>query len=201
MNDQTLGDTTPDQQRPAPIHPGAEAFTIPTEPAAPVLPLTVEQILAMAKLPERRAQICLRADLQSRYDELIAELSGMVNAQGELLEDAEASMGEESAASKARGLEDQIRAVRREMTGSMWYPLFRGMPSDELTVFNKKHWPAEGEDLTDYNNLLIARCAVEPKLTVEQVIELRQTLSWKSIQDLVLKAREVNIGLGVDVPK
>lgn len=201
MNDQTLGDTTPDQPRPT-TPAGADAFTIPNpEPAAPVLPLTVEQILEMAKLPERRAQICLRADLQARFDQLINELSTLVNTQGEVLDDAEASMGEETAASKARILEDQIRAVRAEMSASMWFPLFRGLPSDDLAVFNKEHYPkTEGADLTDYHSLLISRCSVEPHLSVDDVKALRKKLSFKSIQELVRTVSQVNVGLGVDVP-
>lgn len=200
MNDQSLGDSTPDQ-----TPPDGGVFARNETPdidlASLGRQLTVAQILEMAKVPEKRASICLRSDLQARYDELLEQLSGLVSARGELLEDAEASMGEATAASKARGINDEITAVRAEMAKSMWRPLFRGMSSDDLAVFNKAHYPdKQGADLTDYNNRLIAACAAEPEMSVADVQALRKSLNFKAVRELVQTATEVCVG-GIDVPK
>lgn len=204
MNDQSLGDTTPDQDR-----PDGTAFGNPDGPTIPQgieLPghgrqWTVAEILDRAKVPERRANICLRTDLQAQYDGLLEELSALVNNRGELLEDAEASMGEESAASKAQRINDKLTAVRAEMVKATWRPLFRGMSSDELAVFNKEHYPKkDGADLTDYNNRLIAACSADPEMTIADVEQLRKKLTFKGIRELVEVATSVCIG-GLDVPK
>lgn len=202
MNDQSLAGPTPDQPADNTVFGNPNG----AEPPRIEIPdhgrqMTVADILASARVPEKRASICVRADLQARYDEILAELGTLVNARGELLEDAEASMGEQTAASKAIALNDELASVRKEMAGAMWRPLFRGMTSDDLAVFNKEHYPKkEGADLADYNNRLVAACSADPVMTVEDVAALRTKLNFKAIQQLVRTATAVCTG-DVDVPK
>lgn len=198
--DQTLTDTTPGQdpypfQRPTPTSIDHE-LTITRQ-------LTVDQILEMAKLPERRARVCLRGDLQAKYDAIVEELSALVTVGpgGEVVADAEASIGEQTNASRAEALGQDLEAVRREMSASMWFPLFRGMPTDDLAVFEKAHLPKDGADPTDYHNRLIAACCVDPDLTLDDVVKLRHRLGFKAFYGLIQTAREVCLGGGVDVPK
>lgn len=203
MNDeQSLDGTTPDRDpRPAstPFH-RPEAPDLDLDAAG--IPLTVAQILEMAEFPEQRAQICLKANLQARHDELVDELGALVYADGTLREDVEASLGEKPAKARAIALQQEDEAVVAEMRRSMWRPLFRGISSDDLAVFNKEHWPKkQGDPLTDYHNRLIARCMVEPSITLDEVQALRKKLSHKAFQALVETASKVNVGLGVDVPK
>lgn len=200
MNDQSLGDSTPDQR------PDPSPFMQPTAPAidldAPGVQLTVAQILEMARFPEQRASICLRADLQARHDELVDELGALVYADGSLREDVEASLGQATAKARAIEKSAELNAVADEMRKSMWRPLFRGISSDDLAVFNKEHYPQkQGAALTDYNNRLIARCMVEPEISLEEVQALRTKLSFKAFQSLIETVGKVNVGLGVDVPK
>ena len=202
--DQSLGDTTPDEPTTGSVFQRAtpnptDAITAAAEPGPP---LTVAQILEMAKFPERRATVCLRADLQASFDDLVDELTGLVNVDGTVREDAEAALGEETAAARVRDLDQQIQAIRAEMQKSTWKPLFRGISSDELAVFNREHWPKkDGAPLTDYYNRLVARCMVEPEMTVADVEQLRTKLSHRAMQELINTASNVNVGLGVDVPK
>lgn len=206
-DDQSLSDTTPPASSHGSHAGGSSAFERASigrpDLDAPSTPLTVEQILEIAKLPERRAEVCLKPDLQARFDELVSELSTLVNDRGELLEEAEASLGESTAKSRAIEISDEIESVRKEMAGSMWRPLFRGKTSDDLAVFNKKHYPENakpGTSLAEYYNLLIAECAVEPPMTVEGVKAMRAKLGHKAISSLVETANRVNVG-GIDVPK
>lgn len=164
--------------------------------------LTVAEILTMARLPERRAGICLRADLQARYDAIIEELGTLLDANGELVVDPESTIGEQTAEARARDLSDQLEGVRREMAGSMWWPLFRGLSADDLAVFEKEHLPSgQGADLTDYHNRLISKTCVDPAMSPDEVQQLRQTIGFKAFFSLVTTAREVCYGGGVDVPK
>jgi hypothetical protein len=207
MNDQSLSDPTPVQ-----ASPGASVFGNPDAVVSAAAPiehqpitrmLTVEDVLSRARLPEKRARVCLRADLQAEYDDLVAELSTLVNARGELLEDnQERAMGETSAQDRALELGERVEAVRREMAESMWFPLFRGLSTDDLAVFNKQHIPkGEKPDLTEYNVRLVAECSVEPKMSVEQVQQIRKKLGSRAFLQLIQAANGVCIHGGVDVPK
>lgn len=203
-HDTSLGDPTPDQPSPAAGgvfgNPNGHQHTdeIPTT----VRQWTIEEILNQAKLPEKRARICLRADLQAEHAANLAELATLVDARGELIVDDEASVGDVSPAVRARELVDRNRVLEREMAKSMWFPLFRGMTSDDLQVFSKKNMPkGEGADMSEYNTLLIAESSVDPKLSPEDVRALRKKLGSRAIQELFQTATEVNIRGGVDVPK
>lgn len=198
-DDQSLGDTTaPSGDTPFGNPNGARAV----EPT-PMRMLSVEDVLASARLPEKRARICLRADLQAEHDDIVAELATLVDAQGQLLEDdEEASIGETSTRDRVIELNERLTGVRRKMSLSMWFPLFRGLDSTALAVFNKKNYPkGDGADLTEYNNLLIAECAVAPTMTVEEIKALRGKLGSKAIGSIVTTVHEVCLRGGVDIPK
>lgn len=199
-DDAVLGETTP---------PAAHPFGNPDGPLDlpdVVRSRTVEEILAMARRPEKHARVCLRADLEAQLDRKVAELASLVTPQGELIEDPEASMGEESAASRARALNDQITAIRREMNAAMWFPLFRGLSSEDMAVFGKKNFPKNADsdgnvDLSEYNILLTAECSVEPRMSPDEVRKLKATLGSKAYKALVKTAQDVCTEGGVDVPK
>jgi hypothetical protein len=200
-DDATLGDPTPP---PAP-HP----FGNPDGQADLDLPApqawSVDQILAMARTPEKRARICLRADLQARHDQILAELRTLITAAGEIIEDPERSNGDVSNESRAIALNTELTQIQREMAASMWQPLFRGKTSDDMAVFNKAHFPkADGKgnvDLKEYYFLLISECSVEPKLSVDDVRKLKGTLGAAAYAELRDTAKDVCTEGGVDVPK
>lgn len=198
--DQSLGDTTPEHDH------TPTAFERPETPAidldATGTQLTVAQILEMARFPEKRASVCLRADLQARHDELVEELGTLVYADGTLREEAEGSLGEQSAKTRAIAVDQELQSVAAEMRQSMWRPLFRGISSDELAVFNKEYGPKkQGDSMVEYHNRLIERCMVEPEITLDEVRKLRTTLTHKAFNAIVEAVAAVNVGLGVDVPK
>lgn len=215
--DVTLGDTTPTtSSAPASTAPiglqAGGAFGDPTgaqggqHAAVTDAPRewTIEEILTMARLPEKRAHVCLRADLQARHDDLMRELAALVDAEGKLLEDSERAIGETSAAARAQALQAEADQVRAEMLKAMWHPLFRGMHSDEFMVFTQKHLPKPDKngdvELTEYHVQLVARCATDPDITVERVRELRTKLGSRAWAELRETARAVCLDGGVDVP-
>lgn len=197
--DQTLGDTTPDQTA---ARPTIDPATLAEAAVAGAKQMSVADVLAAARLPEKRAKVCLRADLQARYDELVTELGTLVNERGEILEDAEQSLGEQAATSKAEAIAAEIESVRVQMAESMWLPLFRGISTDDLAVFNAKHSPKKDNDKAadaEYQARLIAECAIDPVMSLEEVVALRGKLHVASYGSLVRTANAVCAGK-IDVP-
>lgn len=206
-DDTSLDGITPDAPATDPTGPAGGVFGVPNpvtpDPEAPVRAWTIEEVLSMARRPQKRARICLRADYQAEHDQILAELATLVDADGELIDDTngERAVGESSNAGRAQELGDRLTEVRSKMAGAMWFPLFEGMSSDDLAVFNKAHMPKTGDDLTDYNTLLISACSIEPAMSVEHVKSLRQTLGSAAMRQLRETAQWVCMQGGVDVPK
>lgn len=206
MNDASLADSTPAADTPGAAGVFGPPTPMPEQPPADRHIWTVEEILAEAKLPEKHARVCLRADLEAEHHRILGELGGLVNAQGEVLGDPERSVGETSAADRARQLVDRLEVIRHQMSEAMWYPLFRGLSSEALQEFNAKHYPKKPDkngdiNLSGYNVLLIAETAIEPRLTPDQVQALRGKLGAAAYKQLVDTAQSVCVRGGVDVPK
>ncbi|MBA2952109.1 hypothetical protein GON03_19020 [Nocardioides sp. MAH-18] len=203
--DQSLGDPgtqTPDAfTRPPTAPPIPDPAALAEAAVAAKAPMSVADVLAAARLPEKRARVCLAGDLVAEYDDVIAELAGLLDVNGEVTDDPEASIGEESKTARATRLNARADEIRVQMAEHMWLPLFRGMSSDDLSTFNAAHYPKEdGADLKPYHELLVAECSVEPKITVEEARQLRKTLPVTSWQELWKTAAEVCTGR-IDIPK
>lgn len=165
--------------------------------------LTVDDVLGSARLVERTASICLRADLTAEHDTTLAELSTLVSPTGEVLEDdKEASAGETSNESRARELIEKLEHIKAEMSASMWHVRFRALPSDEWSTFRKLWWPkGKDPDLTEFRTKIIAECAIEPPITEAQARALRKKLSSAQIVSLSDTAYDACTTGGLDVPK
>lgn len=197
--------STPDEQ------PLGSPFIKPTDHDAPTridLPtvtpraFTVEDVLSAARLPERTATVCLRADLQATYDAALTELASLVTPAGELIDDPEASLDATTTRARARELQDTIDRTRREMTAHLWRVRFRGMSSEDYAVFNKQHMPkGEGQDLTDFNLRLIAATAIDPEITYDQAKALNAKLGGRAMTELANAAWNVCNEGGISVPK
>lgn len=197
--DVSLGDTTPDDTDAASALRAA-AETTDVQPAS--RQWTIDEILATAKTPEKRARVCLRPDLEADHTEVVSELATLVNAHGEVMVDEEASAADVTKIARARDLSVRAERLEAEMAEYRWTPLFRGLSSDDFAVFQKAHYPkAKDADLTDYNNKLIAETMSEPAVTVDEVVALRKKLGTASFAQLWKTAYDVCTRGGVDVPK
>jgi hypothetical protein len=165
--------------------------------------LTVEDVLASARLVERTASICLRADLTAEHDLVLGELGTRVTASGEVIGgDEEGAVSDQSNASRAQELADRLQQIKIEMRASMWHVRFRAMDSDTWTAFKKQHWPkAKGADMTEFRTKIIAECAIEPPITEDQVRQLRKKLNASQFVDLSDTAFAACSEGGLDVPK
>lgn len=194
-DDITLAEATPSEPTRAP-------FGDP-DGAPSARPLTIEDVLGMARRVEKIARVCLRADLAAEREQCSKELAGLVDAEGRLLTDDEASMGDAGNADRAQALADRIKALGREMAGAMWSVRFQAMSSDDWEVFQKEHFEKArtSGDFTDYNRQIIAATAIQPTINLEQTEQLRKTLGptqWKELADT---AWQTCTSGGVDVPK
>lgn len=182
--------------------PADDTPTAITFPAGTPRVFTVEDVLSNATLPERVATVCIRPDLQATYDEAMAELATLIDGSGKLLEaDDDASLAD-TKATRAQELADTIAQVRAEMSGFLWSVRFRGMSSEDYSVFNKRHTPkGENPDTTEYNLRLIAETAIDPLMTYDQARALNAKLGSRIMAELVNTAWNTCNEGGISVPK
>lgn len=185
-------DSTP-TEAPSPAAEGIETDD-------PTTQWTVQEILEEARTPETTARFCLRADLQAEHDQLVADLATMIDAKGKLIEDEDASLG---SASTARAKVARLNEVQALMRSSMRAIRFRGMPSDELTVFEKKWLPEDRkpQEMKLFNFRLAAATAIAPELTLDELQKLTTRLGAPAIIEIVRAARAASYAGGVDLPK
>lgn len=199
MNDHPLGDIHGDHDHEG--HGDDELH----DPGAhqPVQMLTVEDVLSAARLVERTASICIRADLTAEHDLVLGELGTLVTASGEVIGgDEEGAVSDQSNASRAQELAERLHQLKREMRDSMWHVRFRAMASDEWTTFKKLWWPkGKDPDMTEFRTKIIAKCAIEPPITEDQVKQLRQKFTASQFINLSDTAFEACTAGGLEVPK
>lgn len=192
-HDATLGSETTSGD-PAP-------FTLPADTQEA---WSVDEVLAMARLPEGIARVCLRADLDAQHEALTERLAPLVSPDGTIIDnDTDRTIGDVSNADQAQALARELREVETERGKYIWTVKFRALDDETLHDFNAKHRPSEKASEAawrEYGNHLVAACAVEPTITVEQMRELRRRLSSRAITELTNTASAVSTKRGVDAP-
>lgn len=195
MNDQPLGGDT------ASSNHGDTVFGNPngTRPAAVETILTLDEIMSSARLVERTARICLRGDLQAELNEAIEKLSRLVDADGKIVAEGDEAL---AAGNEAGALVEQIAAIRAEMETAMRTVRFRAMPDDEWRTFQAANTKdGAPKDSVDYHNKLIARCAIAPALSEDDVKAMRKKLGGPQMVALGNEAYWACTTGGLDVPK
>jgi hypothetical protein len=173
--------------------------------------LSLDEVLTSAKRTRTIAHICMRADLQAEYDDLVAELATLVDHEGRLLATAEEALGEEGGAARAQEIDQRMRQLRLEMNQAMRQVEFEGMPEDKWRPWYNTNFPhqrvktarssGQEPDISDFNNKLIAETAVSPTFTEQDVAKLRTVLTTPQMSLLANKAWAACTTGGVDVPK
>lgn len=156
----------------------------------------IEEILAGARMPERTIPLCLRGDLQAEFEDLERQLR-----KAEL--DADDSL---AAGSEARAIAELIEAVRQQMAEHTQVFRVRGIDSEAYSDLLAKHKPTdeqrrEGYDLNmvTFPAELVAACAVDPAMTLEQAQRLSRAISHRQWEDLFNAALACN-RQAVEVP-
>lgn len=198
MNDQPLGghDSAPSSDH------GDTVFGNPngTRPTPMDTILTLDDIMNSARLVERTAYIYLRGDLVAELNERLAELSRLVDSDGNVIAEGDAALADQS---RAGVLLEEIAQIRSDLESSKRAVRFRSMPDDEWRVFEKAHRNADStlKDADEYHNKLIARCAIAPELTEDDVKAMRSKLGHTQMVTLSNEAYFACTTGGVDVPK
>lgn len=170
--------------------------------AAEDRPLDFDELLAEGQLVERVSSIYTNGRLYGLYEECVRELSTLVDEDGNVIDDGEESLGE---GARAQELADKAHRLKAQLERSRRTVRFRAMDADEWPVFDRQHRPG-GKFKTqaaadEFNRQIIARCAIEPELTVEQVDQLRKKLTPSQYTKLANDAFWACVTGGVDLPK
>lgn len=195
-SDTTLGDETERTELP-------EAFKAPAVPDVVQNILDLDEVLNSARLVERTAVICLRADLEADFDQMVEELASLVDENGTVIGDPEGALYDGRAA-RAQELRDRLDENVAERRAASREVRFRSLPTDEWEAFEKTHRGGAGNQVKDpakYSNELISRCAIAPVLTVAEVQQLRKTLGPPQFNTLFNTAHDACTSGGLDVPK
>lgn len=126
--------------------------------------LTMAEVKAMAKRRETEVRICLAGDLAADADRVIADLDALDRQPATSLADG---------AVRAK-LVEELETLRGLMQESEVTFRFRALPPKELSDLIAAH-PGGPEQDWDPETLppdLVARCAIEPKMTLEEAEEL-----------------------------
>lgn len=156
----------------------------------------IDDIIAGAKLPERTLPLCLRGDLQAEFEDAERQLRQAELAEGDAL----------AAGGAAREIAERIEAVRREMAEHTTVFRLRGLGAEPYSDLLAEHRPTEAQqrdghelNLDTFPAALVAACAVDPAMTVEQAKRLSQVITHRQWEDLFNTALACN-RQAVDVP-
>ncbi|GII87058.1 hypothetical protein Ssi03_50480 [Sphaerisporangium siamense] len=161
--------------------------------------LKIDDILGKLQLPEKSVPLCLRADLQARFDTLERDLRA---AQRAPEQDSLAGSG-----ATAREIANQIEAIRTEMQAHTVAFLLRALPNKEWSDLLKQHPPRKGNQgdlVSDYNTetfpvAALAACCKSPKMTEDQAGQLVDAITNGQWSRLTMAIGELNNG-GGDIP-
>ena len=153
---------------------------------------SVADWIKLARLPEKSATICLRADLQADFDELSAE--------HKRLEDN--ARLDARLASSVSGLQNEMARIRAEIEKSYRTFRFRALTRDEREQLNKDA-PKDPDNTPEEQStreLWVSRSAVKPRMTVEEVVALRAVIGEGQFAELWDTAYDATMRRRVDLP-
>lgn len=156
----------------------------------------IDDFLEGLKLPEAEVPICMRGDLQARFEELDRDLEA---ARRTPEDDSLASSGVEP-----RRLAEEIEALRAEMQEHVRVFLLRARPRKEWSDLLKEHKPRKIDAPADFNRdtfpiAALAACSVKPSITEAQAGKIVDHITqgqWSALWNAIL---ELNGGSG-EVP-
>jgi hypothetical protein len=157
---------------------------------------SIDDIISSARLPEKTITMCLRGDLQAQWEDLERQFQATQEQDGD-------TVGGDP---HARDLADRMQAISDEMRHHQVTFLFRGLSHraySDLLAANKaaegQEKAVDGLDWETFPTALIAACAVDPAMSVDQVEKLSEVLTNRQWDDLFSAAFACNRNK-VDVP-
>lgn len=176
----------------------------PLDPAnVPVL--NVAGFLEVVTRTRKTAFLVANGNLEDELEVLIREYDDRTDAEGNPVGDADEA--EPSLAEKSwhAAQVEKINAKHAEIVACTSKVVFDAMPGDEYEVLHAKHRLSNGniplDKLPRFANELIVQCAVEPPLTIDEVLALRKATSKGAFRALEDAAYECNNRSSNIVPK
>jgi hypothetical protein len=178
--------------------------------------MDLDQLLDSARLVERTETVCVAGDLLQAYDQRIQEMAGLVDAEGNLREQEDASLAD---AARVEELHREVDDIRGQMDAKSMLVKFRAMPSDEWEKFDQAHRHSGGERSAEEPDPVRARPhrrvphrdplpqggrreGHRRRMTAAEVeAKLRKRLTQGQFVKLYNAAYFCNTADGVDVPK
>lgn len=151
---------------------------------------TIKEILAQARLPETTVDLCLRGDLMAQWRQLQSQL--------ETADTTAPCLGQRA---PARVIAEQMEDLRQQMASSTITVRLRALPAREWSAFAAtRPQPSSDDDDPDqwreqwfaWVAALVARCAIDPEMTAEQVGQLCDGLSGVQWDELSNAAWALN---------
>lgn len=191
-NDHPLGTPNPD---PVPDTPAAVSIVDSI--------LNLDELLsADVRRAEKMARFCTKSWLEADIDELQAELERLTDNAGNPIPVPDRALGDTTRTAEQVALE--LQAVQAAYGQAFRSVRMRQVSGTDWTEFKAKHRVVldAGAPYGDsFWNDLIAVTAHQPKMTVEQVAELRGKLGDPQMDELAQCAWAVNTSSGVSIPK
>lgn len=165
--------------------------------------LSVEAFLAGAKSVRKTAFLIMDGTLEDELEILIRQFDDSTDAEGNPIgEDGEVSLADKPA---HEDLVAKINAKHAEILASAVKVVFEAMPGDDYEVLHARYRMSNGniplDKLPRFANELIAKSAVEPAMTIDQVVALRHKTSKGQFRVLEDAAHEANNRQSNIVPK
>lgn len=221
--DQTIGTDLTSEQAAAPLPPNQQPEAPPAQApdnafvkqasAALSEPSIVDTILDLDELlsadvrrAERTARFSVRADLEAQLDDLEAELFNLTDGNGTPLPVLDQAVGAapETGGRTATVVALEIAALRREMAASFRSVRMRQVSDEDWAAFHttwRKVLDGDPPYSNDFWNALIVLSASAPKISDEQVKQMRTKLGRPAMELLGNVAWHVNTKSGLDIPK
>lgn len=162
-------------------------------------PAAIADIISQVKRPEKTVQICLAGDLQAEFEDLERDLQIARDqpAEGTLAGGANPM---------ATQIAQQIMELRERMREHVSVFRFRGLPRKAYSDLVASCPPSDEDrekgaevDWEKYSVAVVAACAVEPAMTVDEAGQIADVLTQAQWDSLVTAAFSVN-KRDVDVP-
>lgn len=147
----------------------------------------IESIIDGASPPTTSVRICVAGDLSAQFEELEAQLAEAKNWKPDSLGDA----------SPTRDLAQRMETLREQMREHEHTFTFRGLSTRAWSDLVAHHPPRDDKDeawnLETLPVALIAACAVDPEMSVEQAERLCDRLSQGQWDELFSTAYRITV--------
>jgi hypothetical protein len=155
-------------------------------------PSEIDAILAGAKKPETKTKLCLRSDLQVRWEELETELKAE--------DQAEVATMAKAVSKRAKALAEEIRGLQAEMEKSTLELTLRAMDRAPWKELRAEHPPRPespmdwrlGFNEETFYDALIAKSVVNPVFSADQMTALLDSLTSGQFDKLANDAWALN---------